>query len=200
MKATTNRETYLTEIAQTFLVPHFQDAGYDLASIINNCRFSCSLTSGTRASSKNQTIGLCWSKLSSENGYSEIMISPTIADTSRAIDILIHEIVHALIGHENGHNSKFKKCAVAVGLTGKMTATIASDELKEKIKEWIKIVGEYPHAKLNLTAAKKQTTRMIKCKCSKCDFTMYTSRRTLRNVLIILAIIIPLQLGKGRSV
>ena len=109
------------------------------------------------------------------------MIEPSISESSRAVDILIHEICHALtLG--DGHGKLFKQCALSVGLTGKMTATIASDSLKLKIDEWIKAIGEYPHAKLTLNDnRKKQSTRLIKCEC-ECGYNIRITRKWLNDL------------------
>jgi hypothetical protein len=108
------------------------------------------------------------------------MISPTIEESARVADILIHEIVHAIVGNENGHNKVFKRCAQAVGLTGKMTATIASDDLKSKLDNWINQFGEYPHRELMLSG-KKQSTRLIKCQC-ECGYNIRITRKWLNDL------------------
>jgi hypothetical protein len=108
------------------------------------------------------------------------MISPTIEESARVADILIHEIVHAVVGNENGHNNVFKRCATSLGLTGKMTATIASPELKEKLNSWINQFGEYPHRELMLSG-KKQSTRLIKCEC-ECGYNIRITRKWLNDL------------------
>ena len=70
--------------------------------------------------------------------------------------------------------------ALAVGLTGKMTATIATPELKEKIEKWVKKIGQYPHSSFDVSKSKKQTTRMIKVMCisdyTECGHGNYKAR------------------------
>lgn len=174
-----NRETWLNEITQKYLKDHFNNAGYTIPA---NIRMSCSLTSGRGA--KNKAIGLCFSDLASDDNTHEIFISPSIDDSIRVVDILIHEIIHATIGLKEGHGKNFRKCAIALGLTGKMTATIASPELKEKIKTWVNDMGLYPHAKLNSTSnsgGKKQSTRLIKCQC-ECGYNIRITRKWLNEL------------------
>lgn len=170
-----NRETWLNNLKDQFLIDHFKDQGY---TIPQNVRMACSLTSGRGA--KNKAIGLCWSNEVSADGTYEIMVSPTIADPIQVADILIHELIHATLGLKEGHGKNFRKCALAVGLTGKMTATTASDTLKAKISEWVKILGDYPHAVLGgeNSGGKKQTTRLIKAEC-ECGYTVRISRKWL---------------------
>jgi hypothetical protein len=173
-----NRETWLNKITDQFLKDHFNDAGY---TIPQNVRMSCSLTSGRGA--KNKAIGLCFSDRASEDQTHEIFISPSIADSLRVVDILIHELIHATIGLKEGHGKNFRKCAIALGLTGKMTATISTDQLKEKIKSWVAVMGQYPHAVLNSTdnsGGKKQSTRLIKCQC-ECGYNIRITRKWLND-------------------
>ena len=40
-------------------------------------------------------------------------------------------------------------------------------------------LGPYPHATLNLSARKKQTTRMIKVECGDCDGVFRTTQKWL---------------------
>jgi hypothetical protein len=132
---------------------------------------SCSLTS------RKQAIGQIWSSKNSQDNHFEIFISPAIAQSSRVVDILIHELAHATVGIKAGHGKQFKQCAVAVGLEGQMTATTATQALKDEIALWVNMLGEYPHAPLTESGLKKQTTRQIKCVCGECGYQVYTSRK-----------------------
>jgi hypothetical protein len=163
-----NREAYLNYITDTYARPHFAKAGY---TIPDNVRMSCSLTSTKKA------IGECWSNLASGDNHYEIFIAPKIADSVMAIDILIHELVHATVGIKAGHKAPFKKCANAVGLIGQMRSAGASPELKTIIQSWVDEAGQYPHAPLTQSGIKKQSTRMIKCICTHCEYQVYTSKK-----------------------
>lgn len=155
-----NRETYLNNFIDTFALNLFEKKGYDLKSIRDNIKVSNSLTG------RKTWIGVHYSPSVSEGGYNEIFISPMIFESKQVLGTLIHELVHAMVGNENGHNHVFKRCAVAVGLTGKMTATTNSEWLDEQLEKWIAEHGEYPHKKMNLEGKKKQTTRLLKYVCT----------------------------------
>jgi len=165
---TLNREAWLGMMTEQYIKPHFQAKGY---TIPNNIRMSCSLTSTKKS------IGQCWSNLNSGDNHFEIFISPKISDSSRVIDILIHELAHAVVGIRAGHKKPFADCAKSVGLEGKMTATTATTELKVTISQWVAELGEYPHAPLTESGIKKQTTRQLKCVCKSCGYQVYTSRK-----------------------
>ena len=126
-----------------------------------------SVTQPTRG----KAIGTCWSDKASSKGYYEIFISATEDNPMRVLDILTHELCHAMDRLISKHGTPFKRLAYAMGLTGKPTATEASDEFIEKYKPIIESkLGDYPHAKMNLSSAKKkQKTRLIKVSCIGCD-------------------------------
>ena len=81
------------------------------------------------------------------------------------------------VGCGFGHGPVFRKCALSIGLTGKMTSTTESQELIENfINPAIKELGEYPHAKIDYSQRKKQSTRMIKVECNNCGIKFRASR------------------------
>lgn len=134
---------------------------------------------GSRGS-KLKTLGVCYDARVSEDKKSHIIIDFQVHDSNRVLDILAHEMVHAVLGSEAGHGPKFRKLAVGIGLEGKMTATTASEELKAKLVSIIELLGEYPHPKVTLSGnTKKQTTRMIKAICPNTEYVTRLSRKWL---------------------
>lgn len=162
-----NRETWLEEMTNRFVIPHFSECGYPyLEFSTTKIRFSVSFIEGTRSSKKNKTIGAHYSHHFSEGGEQHVLIHPSLDEGSRVVDVLIHELIHAQLPIDAGHGKEFREIALKVGLTGKMTATVATPELKKKIDGWVKKVGEYPHSKFDVSKTrKKQTTRMLKVSC-----------------------------------
>lgn len=123
---------------------------------------------------RGKVIGQC--HYASADSVPQIFIHPTLDESTRALDVLAHELVHATLGADAGHRAEFKRCAESIGLTGKMTATIAGETLKAWLGELVAEIGEYPHAKLSL-GGKKQTTRLIKCECSNCGYIARVSNK-----------------------
>jgi hypothetical protein len=155
------REEWLNKMS-TELLKIIEKNGYDVNKKI---RISCGLPSRRAFGAKQKTIGQCWNKnLSADQTY-EIFISPTIDDSIQVSETLIHELIHAVVGIDKGHGSEFKKCAMASGLTGKMTATTGTQELKTYIEEKIIFMGEYPHRKIDYNQIKRQSTRLVKVFC-----------------------------------
>jgi len=171
---TITREEYLIECSK-LLAPLFTKSSYEIP---NNIRFTCGLPSRGAFGKNRRTIGQCWDSSVSSDSTIEIMISPTIDNTLEVVGVLLHEMVHAVVGNKHGHKKPFKDCAIAVGLTGKMTATTNTSELDDFINNnIIESIGSYPHAKIDYSQQKKQTTRMIKATCVDCDYVIRTSQK-----------------------
>jgi hypothetical protein len=151
-------------------------------------------------------LGQCWPQALSEDGLNHIFISPEMNDAARVLDVLIHELVHAADNCKSGHKGDFATHAKKLGLTGKMTSTVASPELAETLKELAEKIGPYDHARLYTSGRpvrpeepknpespeepeepaapsgpKKQGTRMIKVVCSpECECGGYVVRTTAK--------------------
>jgi hypothetical protein len=122
----------------------------------------------------------------SQGGLYEIFITPEYEDKVDVLATLAHEMVHIVVGIEEGHGKKFKDLAVAIGLTGKMTATRASDSFIEFVEKQMSHLPDYPHHTMNVrgetvstTGAKKQSTRMLKAECPECGYTVRLTKKWL---------------------
>jgi hypothetical protein len=152
------REQWLERATEILGEKLFKQAGYTLPKV----RVSVGFPGGGSARKR---IGEHWHPKASNDGISQIFISPIKDDSIQVLDILVHELVHA-IHPDAGHGKLFKQCAVAVGLTGQMRTTDAGPELRAKLEALVSEIGPYPHSKLNLRhRSKKQTTRLIKVHC-----------------------------------
>ncbi len=176
MKDKNNRETWLLKAINILKKDTFAERGYAVPAL----RVSVGLPYG-RGSKK--AIGQHFHPKASSDGLGSIFISPTIDDTHEVLATLVHEMVHGVVGNEAKHGALFRKCAEAVGLEGKMTATNANSELVSYFKKTlVKKIGTYPHARLNLAEGrptKKQTTRMVKMMCVEHDYKCRASLTTI---------------------
>ena len=146
----------------------FKQCGYEVPQDVKvSCGFPAS---GGRTGAKHQAIGTCHNRASSKAGVNEVYISPTQDDSIRVLDVLTHELIHAIDDCEHGHKGLFRTIAVDVGLEGKMTSTHAGKELTAKLEKIVQELGEYPHAEVSTANKKKQGTRNIKVECSSCGF------------------------------
>jgi hypothetical protein len=133
---------------------------------------------------KGSVIGQCWSSAASADKVAQLFISPVLADAARVLDVLAHELVHAIDDCESGHKGRFARIAKGIGLTGKMTATVAGDELKAKLDAISAELGPYPHAALaqgdGADGPKKQGTRMLKVVCAEgSDYKVRMTRKMI---------------------
>lgn len=102
-------------------------------------------------------IGQCFSKSWTKNGTVYVTVSPTLEDPLRVLDVLLHELVHAALGDGKGHGAEFKALALAVGLEGKMRATVAGEVLQAELKTLLAKLGDYPHTVMASVTAQKKT-------------------------------------------
>lgn len=172
-------EGYRCHLA-ALLVKAAADAGlrYKAPSI----RVTCGWPSrGAMPGGKKTRIGECWSPSAAADDVAQVFISPLIEKPLEALDILIHEAIHALVGTEAGHKGPFAAVARAVGLEGKLTATVAGDDLRAKLEAIAAKLGDYPHVKLNpaLSGLKHQKNRHIKAECpvDGCGYLVRMSRK-----------------------
>lgn len=174
------REAWL-QAAIEQATPLFEQHGYFVPAV----RVACGWPVRGGLGKKRRVLGECWTKEASAGNLSaQIFISPALSDVTDEMGVLatlVHEIVHAVVGHKNLHNKIFGKCARAVGLEGKLTATHASDALRAQFAVWTVSLGEYPHSQLNglSTDKRKQSTRLIKLECETCGYVARTTNKWL---------------------
>lgn len=170
------REEWLGQLTEK-LRPIFDGINYPLPDKI---RTSCGFPSRGALSTKRRSVGEAWSSDRSDDKTFETFVSPMVADALEVAAIQVHELVHCAAGVECGHRSPFTKVAKAVGLEGKMTETVAGEDLKSILQIFIDELGPYPHAKLvHSSLPKKQGTRMILVKCPNCGYQVRTTRKWL---------------------
>jgi len=188
------REAWLVAALWQFIDAHFIEAGYEVPA---NIRCTCGFPAKHALARKHQRVGECWAPTASMDNTIEISVSPVLSKPMRVLDVLIHEVVHAVVGLEHGHRAPFSQCAKKVGLLAPWVGTSASDDLKITMAGWIKALGPYPHAALvtkyaidpdtgkpDLTKPLKdrssnppQSTRMLKFQCDACGCIIRTTRK-----------------------
>ena len=174
------REKWLLE-AVGLMTPVFEKAGYKVPAQL---RVSCGWPSARGLSKKNPTIGQCWANEAAADKINQIFISPILSkpvEKFGVLDVLAHEVAHAVVGIKERHNKVFGKCVRSIGLEGKLTSTYGGDNFMAQAKVWTEKLGPYPHGQLSglKSPVKKQTTRLIKCECAKCEYTARVTRKWL---------------------
>lgn len=171
-KQTLTREEWLVK-ATALLAPHFKAAGY---TIPTNVRMTCGFPS-TKALSAKKRIGECWSAEASGDKHFEVFISPVLDNQLEVLGVLVHELIHATVGLKAGHKGAFVTAARALLLEGKPSSTTVGEEFEAKIgAPVLRKLPPYPHTRLFATVKeKKQTTRLLKCVCPECGYTVRTT-------------------------
>lgn len=146
---------------------------------------ACGWPSRNALSASKRRTGECWPPEACGDGQTyqvfitPLLVEPVQGDGDGVLPTLTHELVHVVAGHP-GHRGRFKQIALAVGLTGKMTCTVAGSELAEKLAEIASQLGPYPHAGIEAEGRgrKVQSTRMIKVQATRCTQCAYVARTT----------------------
>ena len=180
------REEWLENAINNFFKPHFKKYA-DWVNFPEKVRVSIGFPS-KKATGKVRVLGQCWDiEVSTDRAY-HIFISPlvnTISGDKGIMQILAHELIHAC--GIKGHGKDFKKVGIAIGLTGKMSCSIASDWLINLLEEekTILLLGEYPHGGVNAIpiGIKIDKCRMKKCSCSICGYTVRIAQKWINKAI-----------------
>lgn len=154
----------------------FAEKGFEVPTAV---RVSIGFPKGSHG--KGRAIGQCWYAEGSSDKHNEIFISPELGDGARILDVMAHELAHAVAGVNAGHKAPFKRIAEGVGLTGKMTATVAGVEFAAWADRHVSNLGKYPGGTLSAVSRKKQSTRLLKAECD-CGYTVRITKKWVAEV------------------
>jgi len=135
---------------------------------------------------KGHVIGQCWMAAAVADGHPAIFISPVHESPWEVLETLLHEMVHA--SGARGHRGEFVKVARELGFVAPWKSTPSTPELKERLETLARTLGEFPHSRVNAGGGllgtgpdrpPVQGTRMIKCSCPDCGYTLRTTRKWL---------------------
>jgi hypothetical protein len=192
LNAYEHRETWLHN-AGLRMRPVFAEHG---GQIPTNIRVAPGFPAGSR-----RAIGQCWPERASKDGSYEIFISPVLDDPMQVLACLAHELIHPTVGLEAGHRGLFKRLALAIGLTGPMTATQPGEAFKRRMEPILESLGPYPHAALDPwrriagpeqpdgaasggvqwpAGFRPQGTRLLKMMCPMCGYTVRVTAKWLK--------------------
>jgi hypothetical protein len=172
MQPTQTREAWLLHAVELlrplFLAKHH--------SIPPQLQVSCGFAStGTKA----HHIGQCWSRQSSTNECNQIFISPALDDPIMVLDVLVHELVHAVDDCQHKHGKEFKKIALSLGMKGPMRSAGAGPELKKSLEALLPQLGPYPHGRLKVTHRKSVSKARARARCPECKYEVPMYKRFL---------------------
>lgn len=169
------REEWLGVVLQKHIAKLFADKGVSLP-VPADAKVSVGFPGGGSARKR---IGECWPRGRSSIKVNEIFINPSLTSKVEMIEVLVHEAIHAADDCISGHKGFFRQAAKQVGLEGKMKSTHAGAELRAWIESVIDKMPPVSYGHLDLSGRKKQSTRMLKCECPACGYTVRTTAKWL---------------------
>ena len=181
------REQWL-ETAIELMKPHFTESipGVEFPKV----RVSVGWPGGK---SGPRTIGQCWAPFAATDNVSQIFISPVLDDPIIVLATLAHEFIHAIDENKSGHKGAFGVMARAIGLEGRLTATVPGETLTTVLAIILEKLGAYPHAALGsvpvpkpgdstprtITGAPSRNKSMQKVVCEESGYTARVSNKWL---------------------
>ena len=185
---TSIREQWL-ETAIELMKPHFAESipGVEFPKV----RVSVGWPGGK---SGPRTIGQCWAPFAATDNVSQIFISPVLDEELVVLATLAHEFIHAIDENKSGHKGAFGVMARAIGLEGRLTATVAGEALTAVFMTILEKLGTYPHAAIvaaggvqkpgdptprTITGAPSRNKSMQKVVCEESGYTARVSNKWL---------------------
>jgi len=129
-------------------------------------------------SRRTKTLGQCYNPQSaSDKKTNHIFLNPRMDNSITIIGVIIHEVIHAVIGIDKKHGREFKEAMSICNLTGKPTATMLDEHGVEWANKVIEKYGAYPRPSFTGEGIKKQKTNLIKACCPKCGYTIRVTQK-----------------------
>lgn len=124
--------------------PVFFESGYTLPPVLVSVGFSCS---GYNENRSKNLIAVCYARSCSTEGFNQIFISPLRTDPVDVLDILGHELIHAVDDCKHGHGKPFYEIARKIGHWDAKNLSIFEHKLfQEKLELMARELGRYPRS------------------------------------------------------
>lgn len=129
---------------------------------------------------RSTTIGECWPSSRATDGVNQIFIVPSLVDAVQVLDVLTHELVHAVDDCQHGHGKEFKEIALSVGLQGpRMRSASAGDRLKARLTVIAAELGAFPHGALTRRPPRAMNPNPPRAKCPQCEYRLAIPKKFL---------------------
>jgi len=166
------REAWL-QAAVDHLRPLFAARGYEVPPV----RVSIGWP-GT--GQRSQVEGECWPRKAAEDGVNQIFIAPNLGNACKVIDVLTHELVHAVDDCKHRHGKEFRAIALKVGLVGpEMRSASAGKELRATLEAIAARLGPFPHGPLARRLPSTRRSNPPRARCPQCSYRLAIPRRFL---------------------
>jgi Zn finger protein HypA/HybF involved in hydrogenase expression len=124
-------------------------------------------------------IGQCWPSHMAEDKISHIFIVPGLGNPVEILDVLVHELVHAVDNCASSHGKVFKKIALSVGLEGHMRSAHAGAKLKAQLGELAQDLGPLQHGALAKRPKRAINAKRPRARCKECGYEVPMLKRFL---------------------
>lgn len=168
-----NREAWLSRATPMLyrIVSQAMSACDDPGEVSETRRPQPYVSVGWPRRGKKGMVGQCWCdhQMREAGERAHIFVSPKVNDPIVVLAIVLHEIIHDLVGVEHGHKGQFRRVWRQVGFIGKATECTPGDGLVVELQDVAHNLGPYPHSPLaEEQRAEKQKTRYRKWICPEC--------------------------------
>jgi len=153
------------------MAPKLEVLGYTLP---DNIRIS--INEPTASKRGKGAYGKCFHPSESSSGHWEIFLNPIIETVDVLACTLTHELIHTVC-FEDGHGKVFGSIARAMGLDGKLTATVAGKSWFQWATPIIEALGPIPYSAMNNPARKVSETYLLKLECNNCGWLARASKK-----------------------
>lgn len=139
----TNTEAWLTEAVELFK-PVFADYGHKIPKVNVLCGFGID---GYKPHRKINHIGECHPRKYSKDGINDIYITPILNYPTAVLEVLAHELIHAINDCADGHGSMFQNMAKSIHHPDYRFSKLQDHIIFEGItRPMVLKLGRYPRA------------------------------------------------------
>lgn len=150
------------------LTPLFDAEGYEVPPIRAHLGW-------TSAGLRTTRIGECWPKASSEDGFTSIFITTQMKSPVAVLDVLMHEMVHAVDDCTHKHGKEFAAIGKKVGLVGPPWRSAGAGEpLLRVLSEIANRLGHLPYSPLRPPMPVSREMRSGRAICPQCGYSCRT--------------------------
>jgi hypothetical protein len=172
MRTAVDREEWLTRLAREHLWPLIRTRQ---GAVPQSWRISVKLR---RERGKAVPANAArWVEVFSRDQCRHIELSPLLT-AYEATHILLHELIHASVGIDRGHDKEFRRLARAVGLTGPIRSTAPDKALDQWMRKVLRRMPRYPAQRL-YPAGWGPPSRMLTMLCPVCSYVIRVARLML---------------------
>lgn len=163
----TTSEEWLTH-AVNALRPHFAMAGYEIRAVRATVGWTSAGSHGSR-------IGECWATRACSDGVNTIFINTNLVNSMHILDVLVHELVHAVDDCQHKHSREFARIAKKVGLKGPPWRSASADVPLLQLLHSIALdLGHHPYGVIYPPAPAYREMNSGRVVCPQCGFTCRT--------------------------